>query len=157
VAATVAVAVVAAVLLIPGGAPGAPSISAAAGLAVRGSTLPAPGADPTATYRLTARMENLHFPNWQEQHQGWVAVGARTDRLGNRDVKTVYYKSGGRTIAYSIVSSPTLAWPRSKTFVLNGRTVFTWRESGHTCLLSGTGVTAAMLQNLVAHTTDHLN
>ena len=140
VAAIVAAAVVAAVLLIPAGAPGSPSIAAAAALADRGSTLTAPGPDPTATYRLTARVEHLHFPNWEEQRQGWVAVGARTDRLGNRDVTTVYYKRGDQTIAYSIVSTPELASSGVKTFMLNGRTVFTWRESGHTCVLSGAGV-----------------
>jgi hypothetical protein len=155
VAAIAAAAVVAAVLLIPAGAPGSPSISAAAALANRGPTLTAPGPDPTAPYRLTARVEHLHFPNWEEQHQGWAAVGARTDRLGNRDVTTVYYQRGHQTIAYSIVSTPWLASSGVKTFMLNGRTVFTWRESGHTCLLSGVGVSAAGLRSLVMRTETH--
>jgi len=153
-AALVAVAV-AVVLLIPGGA-GSPSIASAAALAARGSTLPAPAADPTASYRLTAMVENLHFPNWQEQHRGWDAVGARTDRLGNRDVKTVYYRRDHQTIAYSIVSSPELASTGASWFKQHGRTVFTWRESGHTCLLSGKGMTPSALQNLVVSTETHV-
>lgn len=156
VAAAVVVAAVAAVLLIPGSAPGTPSVAATVALAARGSTSPAPVADPTATYRLTARVENLHFPNWQEQHQGWVAVGARTDRLGNRDVTTVYYKRDHRTIAYSIVSSPELASPAGRWFMQNGRTVYTWRESGHTCVLSGKGITGPALQGLVSRTEPHI-
>ncbi len=152
VATIVAAAVVAAVLLIPGGAPGSPSISAAATLAVRGSTLTAPRIDPADNYSLTARVGDLRFPNWEAQHPGWVAVGARTDRLGNRDVTTVYYKHGHQTVAYSIVSTPELASSGVKSFMLNGRTVFTWRERGHTCLLSGVGVTAATLHNLVIRT-----
>jgi len=152
VAATTLAAVAAAALLIPGGTPGAPSISAAAALASRGSTLTAPGPDPTAPYLLSARVENLHFPNWEEQRAGWAAVGARTDRLGNRDVTTVYYKRGHQTVAYSIVSSPELASTGVRTFMHNGRTVFTWRESGHTCLLSGVGVPASTLQDLVIRT-----
>jgi hypothetical protein len=101
---------------------------------------------------LTAKVENLHFPNWQEQHQGWVAVGARTDPLGNRNVKTVFYTRDHHMIAYSIVSSPELASSAPSWFTHNGRTVFTWREGGHTCLLSGEGITAAALRSLVAQT-----
>lgn len=151
-AAAVLAAVVAAALLIPGGTPGAPSISAAASLASRGSTLTAPGPDPTAPYLLSARVENLHFPNWEEQSAGWVAVGARVDRLGNRDVTTVYYQRGHHTVAYSIVSTPELASTGVRTFMHNGRTVFTWRENGHTCLLSGVGVPASTLHDLVLRT-----
>jgi hypothetical protein len=146
------VAVVAAVLLIPGGTPGSPSIAAAAALAARGPTLNPPEPEPTRTYLLTARVEDLHFPNWQEQQQGWDAVGARTDRLGNRDVTTVYYRRGDQKIAYSIVSTPELPTTGVKTFMQNGRTVFTWRESGHTCVLSGVGVSWATMRNLVSRT-----
>ncbi len=150
--AAIAVAAVVAVLLIPGGAPGSPSISAAAALAARGPTLNAPEPEATRTYLLTARVEDLHFPNWQEQKQGWVAVGARTDQLGNRDVTTVFYKRGDQKIAYSIVSTPELPTTGVKSFMQNGRTVFTWRESGHTCVLSGVGVSEATMRDLVSRT-----
>ena len=142
-----AAAIVAAVLLIPGSSPITPQVSAAAALATRGAAAPAPALDPTASYRLTARVGSLHFPNWEE-HRGWRAVGSRTDRLGNRDVMTVYYARDGRTIAYSIVSSPALGSPGHRTFMLHGRTVVTWRERDHTCLLSGSGVPAATLRSL---------
>ena len=37
-----------------------------------------------------------------------------------------------------------------RTLTLNGRQVVTWRRDGDTCVLSGTGVTAAELQKLAA-------
>lgn len=149
-AAAVTLAVIVAVsvlLIIPGGTPGAPSIASAATLATRGADLPAPATDPSAVYRLKAKVGSLHFPNWQE-NPGWRAVGSRTDRLGDRDVTTVYYRRDGTTIAYSIVSSPTLPATRWTTFTLHGRTVFTWWQRDHTCMLSGTGVDGATLQSL---------
>jgi len=151
-AAVLVAVVVAAALLIPGATPGSPSVAAAAAVATRGSTSMAPQPDPTDTYLLTARVEDLHFPNWEAQNQGWVAIGARTDRLGNRDITTVYYKHDHWTIAYSIVSSPELASTGLGSFMQHGRTVFAWRQSGHTCLLSGVGMKAATLQRLVSQT-----
>ena len=37
-----------------------------------------------------------------------------------------------------------------RTLTLNGRLVVTWRRAGDTCVLSGSGVTAAELQTLAA-------
>ena len=56
--------------------------------------------------------------------------------------------------------SPPLTQPSAKgtdwhgtelrTLEVNGRLVVTWRRAGDTCVLSGTGVTAAELQRLAA-------
>ena len=150
--AAVAVAVVAVVLLTGGMTSGTPSVASAAALAAKGAAASAPSADPTARYRLVASVGDLHFPNWEADQTGWNAVGSRMDRLGNRDVKTVFYQRGGQRIAYSIVSTPRIRSGHARTFMSGGRTVFVWTESGHTCLLSGTNVSAATLRNLVATT-----
>lgn len=148
-AAAVAVAaVIAVVLLLTGGAT-TPSVASAAALATRGATMSAPAVDPSARGQLTASVGNLHFPNWGTHDMGWNAVGSRTDRLGNRDVKTVFYEKDGERIAYSIVSRPIINSGRPLTITSHSRTVFVWNEHGHTCLLSGAGVSASVLHELV--------
>jgi hypothetical protein len=109
--------------------------------------------------RLHQRVAGVYFPNWTSRF-GWAATGSRTDKLDGRTAVTVYYKWQDRTIAYTIVHSPPLAEPSTKasdwdgtelrTLELGGRQVVTWRRAGDTCVLSGTGVTAAALQALAA-------
>lgn len=155
-AAVVVAAAVAAVLLLTGGTtPGTPSIASAAALATKGATAPAPRADPTARYQLSASVGGLHFPNWAAQHNGWRVVGSRMDRLGNRNVKTVYYEKRGERVAYSIISTPKIRSGAPVTLAARGRTTFVWTEMGHTCLLSGAGVSVAMLRQLAATTVPH--
>lgn len=149
------------VLLLPGGAPGGPSVSEAATIAVRGPTGPAPGPDPHAPLaRLEQRVGRVYFPNWGYQGLRWTAVGQRSDRLRGRRMVTVYYQAQYTQIAYTIVSGPGLPAPpgtvirkgseRLRTLSINGRLVVTWRRAGHTCVLSGMGVTADQLQQLAA-------
>jgi len=150
------------VLALPSGGPGAPSVADAAGLATRGPDQAAPGPDPARPRStLHQNVGAVYFPNWS-QALGWTAVGARTDRLGGHKAVTVYYEWHGRRIAYTIVSAPALAAPVAhetwqhgtelRTLTLNGRLVVTWRESGETCVLSGSGISAAQLQTLAAWT-----
>ena len=156
-AATALTAAVVALVVTVGGGAASPSIAQAATLALRGSAAPAPAADPSAPASLlTARVGNLHFPNWQRAG-GWASVGERTDQLGNRKVVTVYYASGGRRLAYSIVSTPTLGGLRPdgqpyEALSEHGRTVIVWEERGHTCVLSAAGISAASLWRLAALT-----
>jgi hypothetical protein len=143
-----------ALLLALGGGAGAPSLAQAAAIGTRPPSAPAPAPDPTAPARLlTARVGRLHFPNWSATG-GWRTVGARHDHLGNRAVTTVYYESGRHEIAYSIVSSPVLsgydATEPYTTMRRHGRTVVIWREQGHTCVLSGVGISGKSLWRLVA-------
>jgi hypothetical protein len=153
--------VLALVLALPSGAPGGPSVSDAAALAGRGPTQAAPVLDPgNPRARLYQSIGDTYaFPNWTARF-GWNASGARTDTLDGRTAVTVYYQRGNMTIAYTIVHSPPLAVPSAtktwqngtefRTLTVNGRKVVTWRRADDTCVLSGTGVTAAGLQTLAA-------
>ncbi len=148
------------VLVLPGGAPGAPSVSDAAALAARGPTLAAPDPNPFRPDALLQQnVGELYFPNWDRLF-GWRAVGSRTDRLGGHEAITVYYQWREDRIAYTIVSAPALAKPAAqstwlhgtelRTQTQNGRLVVSWYRAGDTCVLSGTGVKAAELQKLAA-------
>ena len=146
---------VVALVVALGSGPGAPSIAQAASIGTRAPTAPAPGADPAAPTRLlTAKVGTLHFPNWQAV-AGWRTVGQRQDKAGNRTVTTVYYAAGKTRIAYSIVSSPAL--PGSKhagelysSMWHNGRATVVWQQDGHTCLLSGSGISPVQLWQLAS-------
>jgi anti-sigma factor RsiW len=158
--AALAVIVLALVLLLPGGAPGAPSLSQAAALAARGPAAPAPAPDPDRPQRqLGQNLERVYFPNWTSRF-GWQAVGQRTDQIDGRPAVTVYYQWQGKRIAYTILGAPPLSQPAAqvtrmhgvelRTLRLDGRLVVTWRRAGHTCVLSGAAVSPAQLQQLAA-------
>jgi hypothetical protein len=159
--AALAAVVLALVLALPSGTPGAPSVSDAAALAALGPAQAAPAPDPgMPAARLHQSVGDVYFPNWTSRF-GWKAVGSRTDKLGGRTAVTVYYRWKDDTIAYTIVNSPPLAEPSAsnatkwdgtelRTLNLNGRLVVTWRRAGDTCVLSGTGIKAAELQRLAA-------
>jgi hypothetical protein len=156
VATAVAAAAIALVLTLGSGA-ASPTIAQASTLAGRGPAAAAPGPDPAARGRLlSARVGELYFPSWQ-QATGWRSVGERRDRIGNRDVTTVYYSRSGTLIAYSIVSAPRLSGFHAHgepymTFWRHGRTVVVWEERNHTCLLSGVGTSARQLWRLAVTT-----
>jgi hypothetical protein len=144
------------VLLLPGGSPGAPTVSQAAALATRGAVLPAPAEHGV---KLNQDVQETYFPNWA--HLRWWASGKRVDRLGNRTAVTVYYgNEHSQRVAYTIVTSPPLHRPTGRmnhvsgvamqSFVQGGRTNVTWRRDGHTCVLSASGVSAAVLAKLAA-------
>lgn len=157
-AGAVAAVVLALVLVLPGGTPGSPSVSQAAGLALRGPSAPAPppdSADPRA--KLADRLQEVYFPNWATT-LGWHAVGMRTDRLNGRPTETVYYRRRDGLVAYTIVGSPALSPPSGlvtrlngyelRVYSLAGRTVVTWRRAGHTCVISAVRVPLQMLERL---------
>ena len=91
---------------------------------------------------------------------GWKAIGARTDTVGGRTVTTVFYtNSRARRIGYSIVAGDPLAIPVGSSSVERhgvsfhvishtNPTIVTWREAGHTCILSARGVSAGTLMRL---------
>jgi hypothetical protein len=159
-AGALAAAALALVLILPSGAPGAPSVSDAAALATRGATQPPPAPDPAnPRAQLHQSVDEVYFPNWTTSF-GWRAVGARTDNLDGHQAVTVYYDWNGGHIAYTIVAAPALAEPAAhrtwldgtelRTLTTGSRLVVTWRRSGDTCVLSGTGITARELQKLAA-------
>jgi anti-sigma factor RsiW len=149
-AAGVAIAAVAAVLvLVLGGgeSPGAPSVSEAAQLALRGASLPAPAPNPSNPgTQLNQSVGAVHFPKYASS-LGARAVGERLDVVSQRRAVTVYYAHGSRRIAYTIVGGPPLPPPSGQAaapgfvaFRAGQRTVVTWRRGGHTCVLSASGV-----------------
>jgi anti-sigma factor RsiW len=157
-AATIAAAAVAVVLVLPGGAPGSPSVSQAAELALRGPSAPAPAADPSDPARkLADRFQGVYFPNYLAT-LGWRAIGMRRDRLDGRPTTTVYYQRQGGLVAYTIVGARPLSPPSGlmtrlngyelRAFSLAGRTVVTWRRGGHTCVLSAARVPLGALEHL---------
>jgi hypothetical protein len=149
------------VLILPGGTPGAPSLSQAAALAGLGPDRPAPASDQDHPgSRLGQSVGDAYFPDWSV-HPGWRAIGQRTDRIGDRRAVTVYYSAGhGRLVAYTIVDAPALATPPSDTRVLNGTTIHTlklhnavfvtWQRDGHTCLLTAARVPPSVLREVAA-------
>jgi hypothetical protein len=158
-AGALAAVVLALVLILPGGSPGAPSVSQAAALAGLGPALAAPQPDPTSPAKLETGVEEVYFPNWSDRFNS-PATGERTDRLNGRMAVTVYYSWRGKELAYTIVGAPVLSTPAARvttmggirlhTLTQQGRTVVTWRRAGHTCVLSATGVPAVVLQRLAA-------
>jgi hypothetical protein len=160
-AAALAVVALALVLLLPGGSPGAPSVSEAAGLATLGATQSAPMPDPDNPAKLGSDVEDVYFPNWEKRFDA-TATGQRNDTLDGRPATTVYYRMNGRTIAYTIVGEPALSGSPSKeswlhgtelwTFEHNGRQVVTWKRDGRTCILSSSDVAPRQLRKLAAWT-----
>jgi hypothetical protein len=148
-AAVTATAVVAA-LTFPGQVSRDPTIVQAAELSLSPATRPAPGHDSERDKLLEDSGAGVSYPYWEDDF-GWRATGARTDRLGDRRVTTVFYARAGRRIGYSIVDGPRLPPPvatkdkvvrsvRLRSFVANGRQVVTWIRAGRTCILAARGV-----------------
>jgi hypothetical protein len=152
-----AVVVAALVITLSGGATPAPSLAQVAALSGRGPAGPAPGPLPSAsTTLLTAAVGDLHFPNWQAQG-GLRSSGERTDAIDGRTVKTVFYTHAGTRLAYSIVASPLLPGSRvaNSPYVVvqdGSRVTVVWSDRGHTCALTGVGVSAGALWGLAKTT-----
>jgi hypothetical protein len=144
----VAAAATALVLVLSSGSD-QPTVVEAARLAQRPTTAPVAVA-PSNPKLLAASVEGVPFPNLSKEF-GWRPVGIRSDRLGDRDARTVLYKHDGKRIAYTIVSGDGIAAPsdasttRRNDVTLHalgdrGRRVVTWWRDGRTCVLSASGV-----------------
>jgi hypothetical protein len=101
----------------------------------------------------------LEFPDL-ERSGGWKDAGWRSDQVGNRDAKTVYYVKGERRIAYTILSAGsvhvparTRSWRRKGrpwyAFGQEGRTVVAWERKGHMCVVSASGLDGRRLVELI--------
>src|SRR4029453_1958579 len=140
-------AAIVAVVLVLGGDGGAPSVLATASLATGGPLLPAPAEDTSNDKVLKASMEGVPFPYWGGSFR-WEAVGAREDKIEDRDAKTVFYDNPkGARAAYTILGGDTIDAPSGsqettkngvKLFITQkvGRRIVTWTRNGHTCVLS---------------------
>ena len=159
------VVVVLLVVLLGGGSPRvrvvppAPTVAEAAALGALPATLPAPRHVPHSSVLLNRSEAGVAFPDWYG-HFRWRAVGARTDTFAGRSATTVFYSDRRhRRVAYAIVSGAILPAPAGARSVVHsgvpllvaaadGRTLVTWTRGGHSCVLSGTGVSAATLERL---------
>jgi anti-sigma factor RsiW len=151
-----AVAVLAVMVGLSGG-PGAPSVAEAAELGAKPPTAPVAAASPQL---LNVEESGVAFPNWEAKF-GWKAVGKRVDDLGDRTATTVYYRKGSNSIAYTIVSGKALHDPGNfaqvtlngvglKTFSTGNPKDVTWLRDGHSCVMTGKGVTTAKMLELAS-------
>lgn len=142
-------------LVLPAAFTGGPSVADAAALAQRVPTQGAPAGVPGKPQLLQAQVDGVPFPDYAAKF-GWKPIGARHDDPSGRHATTVYYRKGGRTIAYTIVSGDALDHPSGarttkrggteyRTFRHGGRWAVTWERGGRTCVLSGKAATPAEL------------
>ena len=137
-----AVAVALAALVLTGGGPGVDDVAAAA---VRAPTAQVAAVPPDSKL-LNEQVDGVAFPDYAAKF-GWKPVGTRTDEIGGRKTRTVFYEKNGKRIAYTIVDGDPLSAPgdaatasyegtKLQTFQSEGRTVVTWKRGGRTCVLS---------------------
>jgi hypothetical protein len=153
--------VIALVLVLSGGGSSALTLKSAAALTLRAPTTAAPRENPQARAQLTASVDGVAFPYWEERF-GWRSSGARTDSLGGRTVRTVFYTDNrGRRVGYAIVagsSPPSLSggvvrWRKGTPYRLlveNGNRVVVWLRKGHLCVVSGRGISESTLLRLAS-------
>jgi hypothetical protein len=153
--------VVALVLALSGSGSGELGLSQAAAVTLKGATLAAPAESQSDHAELTAAVDGIAFPYW-DKHFGWRSAGSRSDRIGGRTVRTVFYTDArGRRIGYAIVAgtpAPRIAagavqWRSGTEYRLtrlHGAEVVTWTQDGHLCVVSGRGVDGATLLALAS-------
>ena len=153
--AATALAAVAVVIAFSGGPATAEVLAAAVRAPVAAAQL-----DPGQPRLLKDQVDDVRFPNFEGKF-GWEAEGVRTDEIGGRETKTVFYRREGRRIAYTIVEGEQLAWPpgsdkaeqdgvKMRVFEDGDRKAVTWRRNGRTCILSATNVPTDQLIELAA-------
>jgi len=151
-----ALAVVLGALVLVGGGPGIEDVAAAATRPSKGPV----AAVPPGSKLLEERIGKVALPNYAGKF-GWKAVGTRTDEIGGRDTRTVFYEKGGKQIAYTVVAGDGLSEPGDasratregttlRALKADGREVVTWRRHGQTCVLSSKDVPRDELLTLAA-------
>jgi hypothetical protein len=162
-AGTAAVALVLAVVALQSDeSAGEPSLAKVTATARLTATEPAPRTVGGTPPDLDARVDNLVFPDWQEKF-GWRAVGRRDDTVAGRPVTTVFYRNpDGARLGYAVVSGePVDAEPPGREVTRDGksyhvasageRTIVTWEQQGHTCVIAASStVPATRLVDLAA-------
>jgi hypothetical protein len=155
---TAAACVAVALAVIVGTGASGPTLSQAAAFTVR----PATGPAPTHSFDGTLNLDvgGVPYPYWKQDY-GWTATGSRVDKIHGRNATTVFYRKGKWRIGYTIVTGKPVSVPgaasvifrrgtRFRSVPLNGNTVITWERRGHSCILSGAGVSRAQLLKLAS-------
>jgi hypothetical protein len=144
-----------------GGGSSAPSLRQTAALTLGTPTSSAPHESTVNRATLTASVDGVSFPYWEDQLR-WHSTGRRSDRIAGRSITTVFYVDPrGRQVGYAIVSglpaphqpAGATAWRAHVPYRLlnvNGNSVVSWLRSGHLCVLSGRSVDAATLLRLAS-------
>jgi len=124
----------------------APTSLQAAALATRPVAASAPAVSAAHPHLLTVSEGGITFPRWEEV--SWKPTGQRTDELGGRSTRTVFYDNpDGVRLGYTIVDGKPLDWPGGASVVTrngvgvhllhrDGRVIAVWRAHGHTCVIS---------------------
>jgi hypothetical protein len=135
-----------AIALQSGENPTEPSLTKVVAAARLEPTKSAPSSVGGTPPELDARVGRLVFPDWEASF-GWKAVGRRDDTLSGRPVTTVFYRNAeGARLGYAVVSGDTLgAEPPGRRVTrkgkayhvasVGGRTIVTWNQQGHTCVI----------------------
>ena len=145
----------AAVVLFAGGSQ-APGVAEAAQVALSSPRAPAPAKRPGGR-TLDASVDGVAYPYWEDT-TGWKATGSRSDAVGGRTVRTVFYTHRGQRVGYAIAAGAPLSADggttiekggvRYRVLRTGGATVVTWLRDGHTCILAARGVDASVLVDL---------
>jgi hypothetical protein len=103
-------------------------------------------ADPADPTRLDISYDGIAYPNYHDR-EGWHPVAARYDRIDGLATATVFYQTGRRRAAYTVVHATGLAVPAEATrlrvaglslmeFRSGDRWIVTFRRGGNTCVLT---------------------
>jgi len=148
-------------LALGGGGGAALSLGEAAAVTLRPATLPAPSESHADRAQLSAAVDGIAFPYW-EDHFGWRSTGSRTSQVAGRTVHTVFYEDrAGRRVGYSIVAgTPAPKMPADEVHwrggtpynvsTVAGAHVVTWERNGHLCIVAGRGVAPEKLLTLAS-------
>jgi len=147
-------AVAGAVVILAGGSPAAPSIDAAARLALVVGSGPAPGVRSATD--LDVSYGGVTFPNYASLHAS--ATGKLTNRIGGRAALTVFYRlSDGAELSYTVFSGRPVPPPSAARLVRydgvqlrvyqmrDGISVVTLVRHGRTCVLAARTTKDAVL------------
>jgi hypothetical protein len=146
-------------LVAPSGSGGPTVVEAAqlSGLPAMQASVPV---DPANGKLLAASVSGVSFPNLHADFV-WRQAGSRSDELDGRRTKTVFYERAGQRIGYTILSGdPVDAPDGARPTVQNGvrlstardrsGAIVSWLRGGHTCVLSGSGVSAKDLREVAS-------
>jgi hypothetical protein len=124
-----------------------PGAVEASRVVTRPAAAPAPAVDSRQPDRLGREFQGVKFPNWAKEF-GWVATGARRDRVAGRSADTVFYVHDGHRIAYTVLAGEPLPAPDgARRLTVNGvelhrfsdgdRDAVVFERGGRTCVLAG--------------------
>jgi hypothetical protein len=125
----------------PGGLLGGPTVAQAAGVGAQPIIYSPPAGSSAALAQAYAGFGNVRIPGALD-HGAWSFAAWRVARLDGRRILTIYYTRGSQELAYVVAASPRLRGQKSgfTSFVADERTVVSWQESNHSCLLSSAQV-----------------